>query len=223
VPVKWRLGNKLVAVGAVTLALCCWSGLTLAAYRDSPHRLVDQPAETAEWSQIAPEEIAGMGYFKVKGCGSCHNLIQGFPKAGPNLVAAELHHPKQWLVQHLTHPSGPNTAPLSSNLMELNALSLFVANLKPESMTVLQNMSPQYIHGAQVYVTSACSSCHKVNGSGGGLGPALNGLAERRTREWTHEHFAQPAKLSPGSVMPPYRFSSRDEDALLFYLYSLGH
>jgi ubiquinol-cytochrome c reductase cytochrome b subunit len=66
-----------------------------------------------------------------------------------------------------------------------------------------------------------CISCHKVNGAGGGVGPALNGLSERRSEQWVKSHFTNPQRLSPGSIMPAYQFSKVEEDALILYLFSL--
>jgi cbb3-type cytochrome oxidase cytochrome c subunit len=56
---------------------------------------------------------------------------------------------------------------------------------------------------------------------GGEIGPSLNGLADRRQEQWVRRHFADPKKLSPGTIMPPYHFSEVQEDALLAYLYAL--
>jgi cbb3-type cytochrome oxidase cytochrome c subunit len=60
-----------------------------------------------------------------------------------------------------------------------------------------------------------------VNGAGGGIGPPLNGLFDRRTKEWVESHFTDPQKLSPGSIMPPYHFKPEDRDALMLYLAAL--
>ena len=77
------------------------------------------------------------------------------------------------------------------------------------------------MQGAVVYQAQGCGDCHKVNGAGMDVGPSLNGLAKRRTRSWVEEHFTDPPKLSPGSIMPPYKFSTRNLDNLLAYLFSL--
>jgi hypothetical protein len=45
-----------------------------------------------------------------------------------------------------------------------------------------------------------CGSCHQVNGMGMSVSPPLNGLSKRRSRSWVEQHFADPAKLSPGSL-----------------------
>jgi cbb3-type cytochrome oxidase cytochrome c subunit len=53
------------------------------------------------------------------------------------------------------------------------------------------------------------------------VGPPLNGLGRRRTREWVVQHFLEPQKLSPGTVMPPYRFPPKDMERITAYLLKL--
>jgi ubiquinol-cytochrome c reductase cytochrome b subunit len=77
------------------------------------------------------------------------------------------------------------------------------------------------VHGAAVYHSNHCSVCHAVNGVGGKLGPALNGLSKRQTRSWVEQHFVDPQKLSPGTIMPPYKLSAADMNNLTSYLFSL--
>ncbi len=72
-----------------------------------------------------------------------------------------------------------------------------------------------------LYQAQNCFVCHQVNGVGMKTGPGLNGVAMRRTRDWLEQHFADPQKLSPGTTMPPYKFSSKDMDRMLTYLFSI--
>lgn len=216
------LSGRIHGAAAVLLVFSVWAGLTATAERSTPKPFHSPrvPREAAQWAQIPPEQIAGFGYFRSSNCGSCHNLLIGAPKAGPNLGHAGVQHPKEWLIQHFRSPQTSST-PLHLSLPKLNALSLFVENVRPESVALLNRMSSQYISGVQTFVVGGCISCHKVNGAGGGVGPALNGLADRRGEQWVIDHFADPQRLSPGSIMPRYQFSKSDEDALLTYLFSL--
>jgi ubiquinol-cytochrome c reductase cytochrome b subunit len=100
-------------------------------------------------------------------------------------------------------------------------LSVLLAKLTAEHGRELEQAPQSLIDGAEVYAAHACGSCHRVNGSGGEIGPSLNGVALRRNRQWILKHFAAPQTLSPGSVMPPYHFSKAEEDAILTYLLSL--
>ena len=75
--------------------------------------------------------------------------------------------------------------------------------------------------GAMVFEQRACINCHRVNGNGMTVGPPLNGLARRHTKDWVKEHFADPKKLSPGSIMPAYKFSPAELESLTTYLFAL--
>ena len=222
------LNGRVQAAGLVLLVFSIWASLTGVAAWTTPRPIRSPlvPPEAAEWAQISTQEIAGLGYFRSSHCATCHNLVLGGPKPGPNLGLAALRHSKEWLIQHFRNPgqaksdSAPGSPHLS--LPQLSALAIFVENLKPDSIATLEAMSQQYVDGAQTFVTGGCASCHKVNGVGGEVGPALNGLASRRSEQWVRDHFVSPQRLSPGSIMPPYHFTEADEKALIAYLFSLS-
>jgi ubiquinol-cytochrome c reductase cytochrome b subunit len=219
-------GKKIQLACVAVLAFSIWSALTAAA------AFTGQPAEANArvsssavlWAQIPPEVIAGYGYFHSFRCESCHDLIVGTPKPGPILGLTGIQHPRDWMLQHFEDESraqldGARSPSLS--LPQRNALVVFVANVKPDLLVTLLATSPQFINGAQTFVASACASCHKVNGIGGDSGPSLNGVFSRRSESWIRAHFAAPRKLSPGSIMPPYKFAPNDEQDLIKYLLSL--
>jgi cbb3-type cytochrome oxidase cytochrome c subunit len=157
-----------------------------------------------------------MAYFRKERCEACHNLVEGDPKSGPTLAGMEHHRPPEWMTEHFKHSSQrPPT------VMETNALVTFVQKLTPENAELLTEATPRIVDGAQVYVENLCGSCHQVNGSGGEIGPSLNGLATRRSRVWVEKHFASPKALSPGSTMPSYHFSSSQQNAIINYLFAL--
>ena len=53
------------------------------------------------------------------------------------------------------------------------------------------------------------------------IGPPLNGISKRQSRSWVEEHFADPQKMSPGSIMPPYKLAPKDLENLTSYLFAL--
>jgi ubiquinol-cytochrome c reductase cytochrome b subunit len=222
-----RVRQRVTAIGVVVLSAAIWGALTFAAIAGSP----PSPAQGAlpgipiQSTQFPADELAGMGLFRRERCGVCHNLVSGAPKEGPNLAGADLQKPREWRIVHFNHPQqqAMGTAAVVSRLplTELNALSVLLAKLTAEHGRELEEVPQPLIDGAEVYAAHACGSCHRVNGSGGEIGPSLNGVALRRDRQWILKHFATPQALSPGSVMPPYRFSKTEEDAILTYLLSL--
>jgi len=221
------LKGKLQSASVAGLALSIWLGLTSAAGWTAPHPkgAANVSAQAMEWARVSPEVIAGSGYFRSLHCDSCHNLIVGTPKPGPTLGLTGIQHPRDWMLQHFNDPSQARLNEHESSSLSMpqrNALLIFVASVKPESLQTLSAISPEFTNGAQIFVSSACASCHKVNGVGGEIGPSLNGLANRRNEDWIRAHFAAPRKLSPGSIMPPYHFAGKDERDLIGYLESLS-
>ena len=111
--------------------------------------------------------------------------------------------------------------PIQLSDSQLNSLAAFLLKLNPQNATALSDAPDFAVQGALVYQANGCNACHKVNGVGVDVGPPLNGLAQRRSRSWVEDHFADPSKLSPGSIMPPFKFSNRDLDNLMAYLFVL--
>ncbi len=95
--------------------------------------------------------------------------------------------------------------------------------LTPDRLAASADSSiPAFVRrGAAIYQSNHCNACHAINGAGGKIGPPLNGLAKRQTRSWVEEHFINPQKLSPGTIMPPYPLSAQDLENLTSYLFSL--
>ena len=129
------------------------------------------------------------------------------------------------MIAHFKHPSamrpGSPMPPIQLSGDQLNSLAAFLLRLNPANASALQDAPDFAARGAAVYQTSHCDMCHQVNGAGMQAGPPLNGPSKRRSRSWVERHFADPQKLAPGSVMPPYRLPSQDMENLTSYLFSL--
>jgi quinol-cytochrome oxidoreductase complex cytochrome b subunit len=221
------LSERKVAAALVALGLVSWAALTAAAVITTPKPTAPAIAlpSTRDWTRLSPEELAGVGYFRQEQCGSCHNLVDGEPKPGPNLATVTPRKPADWMIAHFKNPSqvipGSNMPPIHLTDAQLNALSSLLLRLAPENAVSVFDAPAAAVRGAGIYVTNGCGSCHKVNGMGADIGPSLNGVASRRTADWVEKHFANPAAFSPGSVMPSFQFSPEDERALVQYLFSL--
>jgi ubiquinol-cytochrome c reductase cytochrome b subunit len=216
-----RLRQRTMAMGIVALAACAWTGLTVAAIRSTPPSpaidvtLMEGPEN---WQQLTPDELAGIGYYRKEACASCH---VGEQKLGPDL-AAKNKRTVEWMVNHFKNPRpGSNMPPVQLTGSQMTALARFLMKLTPENASALEAAPQNAVEGAMIYEGQHCNVCHQVNGAGMKNGPALNGVAQRRTREWLEQHFVDPQKLSPGTTMPPYKFSSHDMDRIISYVQSI--
>ncbi len=223
-----KVTRRTVAMAFVTLGVIGWTGLTAAAVMSTPKEAtavaVDYSAPT-DWMQLSPEEMAGVAYFRQENCVSCHVVGEHGNKVGPDLTRITIHKDAAWMIQHFKRPSAmmPGSAmpPIQLSDVQLNSLAAFLLKLNPNNATALDNAPEFATQGALVYQANHCGACHLVNGVGMKIGPPLNGLAKRQSRSWVEDHFADPQKLSPGSIMPPYKLSPKDMEALTSYLFAL--
>jgi quinol-cytochrome oxidoreductase complex cytochrome b subunit len=77
--------------------------------------------------------------------------------------------------------------------------------------------------GKAVYDRNGCAGCHTLAGQGGAVGPPLGGEGARRPDlAWQIQHLKDPASITKGSTMPPYKqLSDKDLKALATFLLSL--
>lgn len=223
-----KLTKRTLAMGVVGLAGVAWTTLTVAAILTTPKPVQTSPGrlgDASSWQHLTPEELAGIGYFRQESCSACHNMVEGSPKSGPNLATVGRRKSATWMIEHFKNPPqlvpGSHMPPIQLNDSQLNTLAAFLLKLSPENTRALAAAPASSVRGAQIYQAKGCGNCHVVNGAGMAVGPPLNGLSKRHTREWVEKHFRDPAALSPGSMMPPFDFAARDMDAIVSYLFSL--
>jgi ubiquinol-cytochrome c reductase cytochrome b subunit len=223
-----KVTRRTFAIGVVVLAALGWGGLTAVAVattpKPEPATEIDYSAPTG-WMHLTPDEMAGVAYFRQENCASCHAVGEGASKLGPDLTQTSIHRNAAWMIQHFKGPSAmrPGSAmpPIELSEEQLSSLAAFLLKLTPGNAGALANAPDFAAAGALVFQANQCGSCHMVNGFGAKLGPALNGLSQRRSRSWVEDHFANPAALSPGSIMPPYKLSPKDMENLTTYLFAL--
>jgi ubiquinol-cytochrome c reductase cytochrome b subunit len=223
-----KVTQRTTAIGVAALAAIGWAALTTAAIVTTPKSAEQEPTsvlQAEQLTQFSPQELAGLGYFRQEKCGTCHNLSAAKPMTGPDLATVHQRRNAGWMLQYFKNPNqmvpGSNMPPIALGDANLNALASFLLKLTPQNANDLSTIPDNLLHGAQVYEAQGCGNCHSVNGVGVKLGPALNGLSSRRDRSWVEKHFANPAAMSPGSIMPPSKFTPTDMRAIVDYLFSL--
>jgi sulfur oxidation c-type cytochrome SoxX len=78
--------------------------------------------------------------------------------------------------------------------------------------------------GKALFNSQGCSACHKINGSGGSLGPDLSNEGRKgRDSQWLKEQIRNPKAHFPNSVMPSFSaLSDQDVSYLVDYMMTLG-
>jgi len=204
------------AIGLVALAAIFWGGLTARAVATTPASHEMDMSLVKPWQEISAGNMASIGYFRKAQCGSCHVL--GKSGAGPDLTLAPSSRPADWIEEHIK--SNPK-APGALTDAQVKMLAVFVAQRSPKAVDAWQNAPQNAVEGALIYQANDCGSCHKLNGVGDELGPPLNGVAERHDRSWIEQHFADPPKYSPNSIMPAFQFKPDELKLITDYIMAI--
>ena len=72
--------------------------------------------------------------------------------------------------------------------------------------------------GSELFQRNACLACHSIGGSGGSLGPALDGVRRRKTRDEIITWLKDPQAVKPGTLMPTYPLTEEERCLLADYL-----
>jgi ubiquinol-cytochrome c reductase cytochrome b subunit len=222
-----KVAQRTVSLAGVALAGLAFTGLTVLAFRETPASAARAEAfGPMEWVDLTPLELAGVGYFEKERCNACHTLgLADENKPGPNLGAGGVTRDIPWMIAHFKQPSrlmpGSQMPPVALKAGELNALASFLAKLTPQNAVKMTEVPLVAREGAMIYQRFQCGACHQVHGTGGRLGPSLNGVAKRRQADWLKGHFLNPQKFVPGSTMPAYKFTPQENEHLTQYLLML--
>ncbi len=65
--------------------------------------------------------------------------------------------------------------------------------------------------GEESFNKRLCAFCHALNGRGGNLGPDLNEVKQRRSKEWLFKWLKNPQALKSDSIMPKESWTSDQE------------
>jgi ubiquinol-cytochrome c reductase cytochrome b subunit len=186
-----------------------------------------------------PTEIETKGeqlYQKLR-CAECHKLNGVGGTIGPDLSTVGSFRSGEWLITHFRNPQsvapGFKMPVFEVNEDELNALTAYllrqrsgapILTAKPveeKPVAIAGNRLNIIEQGKKIYTDQNCSSCHKINGVGGTVGPELAGLASKHDIDWHLKHFKNPAGVVPGSIMPPVDLPDSELEALTNYIISL--
>ncbi len=201
------------AIGLAALAAIFWGGLTARAVATTPESREMDMSLVKPWQEISAGDLASIGFFRKAQCGSCH--VPGKAGTGPDLTLAPSSRPANWLEEHIKSSTKPPEALTDE---QVKILAAFVAERSAKAVDAWQNAPQNAVEGALIYQANDCGSCHKLNGVGDELGPALNGVGERHDRSWIEQHFADPPKYSPDSIMPAFQFKPGELKLITDYI-----
>ena len=77
-------------------------------------------------------------------------------------------------------------------------------------------------HAKEIIKSQGCLGCHRIAGSGGTFGPALDGVGKRLSAKQIRTKLLDPKSSNPNSAMPSFgQLPAKDLAAVVEYLEQL--
>ncbi|WP_305042652.1 c-type cytochrome [Geoalkalibacter sp.] len=90
------------------------------------------------------------------------------------------------------------------------------------ALAAATQVSAEDARGRELLNALGCKACHQLEGSGGALGPALDGVGQRLGAEQINKQITEPASANPSTMMPSYaHIPEEDLKALVDFLATL--
>ncbi len=125
----------------------------------------------------------------------------------------------------LTHPGGTERVrSMRRPAICLLAAAALLGAFEPASSQEagLRTLTPFQVTRVERYLETrgSCRGCHRIGGTGGLIGPTLDGLAERVDYTYVVRLIRNPAEVIPGTLMPRQPMPQREAERLAAYLLS---
>ena len=139
-------------------------------------------------------------------CGRCHN-----PRPASDYSK------KEWSVvmphmREKAHMTGKEALAVEAFLD-----STLTADVQNEVKAGSLNDKPQR-SGADLVASFGCQGCHKINGTGGALGPNLAGVVKNKGEAFVLKKLTDPKFNNPASAMPKFPMTAADKKAIADFL-----
>lgn len=217
-------------------ALCsaAFIGLTV----DTFQRL---PAQTKQ-ENLTPDVIRGKHIFERNNCMGCHTIMGEGAYYAPELTKVYERRGEIFIKSLLKDPAAmyPDQRKMVKydfSPQEINDLTAFFKwigemdlNGFPPKPDLMQIASPNAVTGEGALVKKTnrpalfnqlCIACHTLQGQGGKVGPALDGVGSRRDATYINKWLHDPSSIKADSKMPKLPLSESDITELTAYLSQL--
>lgn len=190
-------------------------------------------------NELTDSAIRGKHLFDTKNCMGCHTIMgegayyapeltKVLERRGEAFVKAILKDPEAMypgqrkMVNY--HFSDQEIEDLTAFLTWVGKMDLNGFPPKPDltasSTNEVGNNLIETVKRPQIF-SQMCIACHALNGQGGKVGPALDGVGSKFDLQYITKWLSDPAAIKPDTKMPKLPLSEKDITELATYLSSL--
>jgi nitric oxide reductase subunit C len=218
-----------------------FGGIFIALTIDSMKQV---PARTHE-DKMTEQVVRGKKIWEKNNCMGCHTLFGEGAYYAPELTKAYDRRGEPWLKVFLKDPEAmfPGQRKMVNYHFNDAQIDDVIAFLKwcgevdlngfpakpPLQNLVNKTAAPTTAVPANANALpqpgifgSLCVACHAIAGQGGAVGPALDSVFTRKTRDEIAAWIKDPASIKPGTLMPKLPLTQAQIDSLSDYLSSFG-
>ncbi|MFO0552702.1 MAG: c-type cytochrome [Polyangiaceae bacterium] len=213
-------------LGGTALCSVAFIGLTLDTFRQIPKQ-TNQAA-------ITPEVIKGKELWTDNNCMGCHTLFGEGAYYAPELTKVYERRGEAFIRAMLTDPEAmyPGQRKMKKYSFSEDEKTALVAFFKWAGQVDLNGFPAKPpLGGAMgepavaqvddkrpVVFKQICTSCHSLDGQGGTVGPALDGVGGRRDAAYLRSWLTDPTAVKADSKMPKLPLTPEQIDELVKFL-----
>jgi nitric oxide reductase subunit C len=219
---------RLFFLGGTLFFSVIFIALTVDTLRQIPAR--------SHQDRMTAEVVRGKGIWDKSNCMGCHTILGEGGYYAPELTKVVQRRGKEWIAIFLADPQAmfPGERKMVNYHFDDGQTRDVIAFLdwiggidtngfppKPDlalpAAVANVNLAPPPLMFGTV-----CVACHSVGGKGGVVGPALDGVAHRKTPQELDRWLADPAAVKPGTAMPKLPIDEPTRAALVAWLSTLN-
>ena len=215
-------------LGGTALCTLAFVGLTADTFQKIP--------DQTNAAQITPAVARGKTLWDENNCMGCHTLLGEGAYYAPELTKVMDRRGETFVRALLKDPEAmyPGQRKMTNYHFEEAEIDDLVAfftwigrmdlNGFPPEPSLAGGQASQDLSAKSRPATfnQTCIACHAVDGKGGQVGPALDGVGKRLDHEYLTKWLKDPQSVKPGTAMPKLGLSDAQVDELVQYLGTLG-
>lgn len=223
---RWKVRSSALALAFLALAISGPWGGGAPAPRPGPR------------AGISGDAQRGARLFGALDCARCHSeprrdrQVQVPPaldiegsRANPEWLAEYVlaPHPLRYVREgirgNLRMPALVASKADARDLAALMATWTDTVRVPPFNVAVSDSIVRE---GASLFAQYQCRGCHELGGEGRKVGPALDGVGDRRPPQYFRTLLVDPGRVVPGTSMKNFDLWSEEADAMTAFLSTLG-
>jgi len=215
-------------VGGTIFFFAIFLFLTVDTMREIPMR--------QNSAALTDSAIRGKHLWDTSNCMGCHTILGEGAYYAPELTQVVERRGKEWIRIFLRDPEAmfPGQRKMQQydfteeQITDVIAFLEWIGGIDTNGFPPEPDLRPASMPAVATtagptpdYFGTVCIACHSVAGTGGTVGPVLDGVGLRMTRAELDRWLADPQAVKPGTAMPNLALPDSTRNELVTWLVSL--